>query len=258
MQPAPVQHLHRGLEALALDPADQVFRRHPGILEDHVGDLRALLAHFLFRLADAHARRARLDHKGGYPAGPLDLRVGAGHHGENAGGRGIGDIALGAVQHIVVAVAPGRGLQGGGIGTRLRLGQAEGRGQVAAGQFRQIFRLLIRRAVDDQALRADADIGAKGRAESGGGLAEGEHHLDLVGHGEAETAIFLRDRQAIEAKLAHFRQKLGRHRIVIRHPGLGRAQAFADETGQGFDELVASLPVEGHRCLSPFFLSEAE
>jgi hypothetical protein len=45
VQPPAVEHLHRGLEALALDAADQRIARHHDVLEDHVADVRPLLPH---------------------------------------------------------------------------------------------------------------------------------------------------------------------------------------------------------------------
>src|SRR5690606_40965610 len=54
-------------------------------------------------------------------AGALDLGVGAGHHGEDAGVRGVGDEALGAVDDVEVAIAHGGGLQGGGDRKSTRL-----------------------------------------------------------------------------------------------------------------------------------------
>ena len=58
---APVEHLHRGLEALALAAADQVRGGHATVLEDHVAGVRAALAHLLVGLAERDARRAALD-----------------------------------------------------------------------------------------------------------------------------------------------------------------------------------------------------
>src|ERR1700679_1901547 len=56
MQPPAVEHLHRHLEAFAFRAEPQACR-HARILEDHVADVGALLAHLPFRLADRHARR---------------------------------------------------------------------------------------------------------------------------------------------------------------------------------------------------------
>ena len=59
--------------------------------------------------------------------------------------RRIGDVALGAVEDVVVAVAPRRGLQRGGVGAGFRLGQGERADDLAGRQPRQVARLLLRR-----------------------------------------------------------------------------------------------------------------
>ena len=52
VQPSAIEHLHGDLEALALLAQTQA-RWHARIVEDHVADMGALLAHLLFGLADA-------------------------------------------------------------------------------------------------------------------------------------------------------------------------------------------------------------
>ena len=137
MQAALVEHLHRGLEADALDPADQLTGRHPAVVEDHVTGMRALLSHLAIRLAQGQPGRTALDDESGDSAGATDRRVGARHHGVDAGLRGVGDEALGTVEHVVLAVTHRRGLQRGGVGTGVRFGEAERTEQFARRQARQ-------------------------------------------------------------------------------------------------------------------------
>ena len=56
MQAPAIQHLHGDLKALTL-LAEHVFSRNPDIVENHVANMRALLAHLLFGLANAQARQ---------------------------------------------------------------------------------------------------------------------------------------------------------------------------------------------------------
>src|SRR3546814_10378710 len=79
------------------------------MVEDHVGGMRASLAHLAVMLADGDARRIRLDDEGRHPAGALVGRIGARHQGEHAGMRRIGDEALGAVDDVMTALAFGAG-----------------------------------------------------------------------------------------------------------------------------------------------------
>ncbi len=60
VQTSAVEHLHRGLEALAGHAADDVGRRHAHVLQDHVAGLGAALAHLLVRLAQRDAGQVRL------------------------------------------------------------------------------------------------------------------------------------------------------------------------------------------------------
>src|SRR3546814_18468430 len=89
-----------------------------------------------------------------------DLRIGARHQGEHAGMRRIGDEALGAVDDVMIALAFGAGPDAGGIRAGLGFGQGEAGNHLAAGPFGEPGRLLLRRTVHQDALAADADIGA--------------------------------------------------------------------------------------------------
>ena len=70
MQPAAVEHAHRDLEAFALC-AEPVLDRYDHVVEDHVGDLRALLPHLLLGFADRHAGQvARHEERADTPRAP--------------------------------------------------------------------------------------------------------------------------------------------------------------------------------------------
>ncbi len=106
------------------------------------------------------------------PAGAL--AAGAGHDDVDIGGSGAGDERLGAVQHVIVALAPGAGLQRRGVGARAGLGQAVGGDQVHAAQRRQeaLAQRLVAEAVDhpgghvvDRQERGGRDIAAGQRLE---------------------------------------------------------------------------------------------
>src|SRR5690606_10185645 len=138
MPPALVQYLHGRLETDAFLAADQVGGRHADVVKDDVGGMRTFLAHLLVRLADGQPGSAALDDEGADATSAADLGVGARHDGEDAGVRSVGDEALGAVEHVEVAIAHRGGLQRGGVGAGVRLGQAEGAQVLTGGKPWQI------------------------------------------------------------------------------------------------------------------------
>jgi hypothetical protein len=109
--------------------------------------------------------------------------IGAGHDGEEMGAVGVGDEPLGSVEHVDVAVAPGGGAHRSAVRARLRLGEGEGGDRFAGGNAGQPLLLLRLVAEHDEALAADADIGADGRAESRAGVAELHGHQAFLLHG---------------------------------------------------------------------------
>src|SRR5215203_1960905 len=108
------------------------------------------------------------------------------------------------------------------------------------------MRLLLRCAVDDDALRADAVVGADERAEGGRGAAEPEGDLRLLAHRQPEAAVFLRDREAEEAEPAHLGDDLGRDAVLLGDALLERPQALGHEALDGIEELGERVAVERH------------
>ena len=156
-----VERLHRRGEADALAAAEQRRRRHPAVLEDHVGGMGAAEAHLLVGLGHGEAGRAGFDQEGRDAGDAGFLGRGAREHGEQAGMRRVGGEALGAVDDVVVAVAHGARGERGGVRSRVRLGEAEGGQHLALGDARQIVLALLFGAVDRDAERADAIGGAE-------------------------------------------------------------------------------------------------
>jgi hypothetical protein len=162
MQTPPVQHLHRGLEALVFPrrATNDVGGGDADIFKDHVAGVRALLTHLLVGLAQRQALRSGLDDEGADAGRSLCLGIGAGKNGEDIGARRVGDIALGPVQHEMVTIAAGGGAQAACVRPSIRFGQRKGGDHFAGSQRGQVFRLLFGGAVDDDALRPDAVVGA--------------------------------------------------------------------------------------------------
>ncbi len=146
--------------------ADDPLGRHAHILKYHIAGLGAALAHLAVRPPEAKARwNWHRQWKAGHAIRPGCRGLTTRHHREQGGTRGVGDPALGAVQHIVLALSPGGGAQRGGIRSGVRFRQSEGDDRLAAGDARQEAAFLLLGAVDQDASRTDADIGAKDAAE---------------------------------------------------------------------------------------------
>jgi hypothetical protein len=110
-----IERLHGARKADALAPAQQRRGRDAAILEDHVGRVRTAEAHFLVGLGHRETRRAGLDEEGRDAGDAGFLGGGAGEHCEQAGMRRVGGEALGSVDHVVGAVAPGTRHQRGRV-----------------------------------------------------------------------------------------------------------------------------------------------
>ena len=249
MQTAPVQHLHGGLETLAFLTADNVLGGHPAVLEGDVANVGAFLAHLHVRLAADQPRRVAFNDKGGDAAGALVVLVGTRHHRVQAGFRAVGDVTLGAVENVVVAVLVRAGLQARRVGAHVRLGQTERADHFAGGQFGHVLLLLLFGAVDQNALGTDAVIGAEERAERRRGVADLKRHQGFLFHGQAQAAVLLGNRQTEQTHLFHFPGDVLGNGVVLGHGLLRRNQAVADETVDGIDELVEYFLVANHgRC----------
>ncbi|MNN02147.1 hypothetical protein D3C81_1147950 [compost metagenome] len=246
MQAALVQHLHRGLEALAFLEPDQVGGRHAHVLEDHVAGVGAFLAHLHVALAEADARRLRIDNKGRDAGRALDRRIGARHQREHAGLRRVGDEALGAVDHVVVAIAHGGGAQRAGVRAGVRLGQREGGEDLARGQPGQPRGLLLGGAIHQDALRADANRGAQQRAKGRCGLAQLHHHAGLFLHGQLQAAEAFGDGHAEQAHLAHVLHDVLRDFIGLGDQCLGGHQAFAHEAPHAVEQGFQGVVIADH------------
>ncbi|PAV72708.1 hypothetical protein WR25_01935 [Diploscapter pachys] len=232
VQPAAVEHAHRDLEAFALR-AQAIGDRHRHVVEMDVGDLGALLPHLLFGFADGDAGQV-LGHQKGRDAARALLVAGARHHGEQL--RLAVDVAI-----------PHRArLHAAGIAADIGFGQREAGDDLAARDARQPFGLLFGRAGHHQPLAADPDIGAERRSEGGRGPPHLDRDAAFLDHVEAQTAVFLGDRQAEQAHLLHLRDDRVGDGVGGLHIGFEGAQPFADEATDGVDQRVEGFGVEGH------------
>ena len=215
----------RRLEPEPLLPADQRVFGHAAVLQIDLRDPGPAVPHHGDGLARPDARRAGIDREGRDTACAGAAR--ARHDQKHVGVRRVGDVALGAVQHIARAVAHRRRREVGRIGAVVRFGQREGAGAAALGHGGQVFPLLRLRGEIEDRLAAKPDRGREAGAEHGRGLREreGEPHLLLLA--EAQPAILLRDRDGEEAHLANPPHQVVGHMAQLFHPLLVRDQLLA-------------------------------
>ena len=244
------KHLHRGLEALAFFVTDQVDGGHTHVVKHHVAGVCAFLAHLLVVLAQADAGRLGVDDEGRHAARTLVGRVGARHEREDFGMRRVGDVTLGAVDDVVVALtvgaSDGRGAQRCGVGARIGFGQRKRRRQLARGQLGQVIGFLCFGAIHQNALRANAHRGADHRAECRRGLAQLKQEARLLFHGQLQAAIGLGDGQTEQAHLAHLLHDGFGDLVGFGDFVLGRDQTLAHKTAHGVEQGFKGFGISDH------------
>ena len=141
----------------------------------------------------------------------------------------------------MVAVAPGAGLQRGGVGAGLGLGQGEAADPFAAGEPGQEALLLFRRpefhdgAAGDRIMHAD-----DGRA---GAVARRDflQHAGIGDRANVEAAKFLRRGHAQKTKFAHRLEFIGGEAMLAVAIGRSRRQLVAGETPRHVPDFALRL-----------------
>ncbi len=144
----------RDLQAHAFR-AEPIGDGHAHVLEDEGAGVGGMLAELQLHPLDAEAGRIRRHDEGRQPGLPL---VGIGHREDDRDLRVLprGDELLGAVDDVMIALAPRARADRGGVGARVRLGQAEAADPLAARHGLQIFLTLRVVAVIQDRHAADA------------------------------------------------------------------------------------------------------
>src|SRR3546814_10653534 len=93
---------------------------------------------------------------------------------------------------------------------------------------------------------ADAIVGANERPKDGRRPAQPEGHLDLLRHGQAESAVFLGDRQAKQAQLPHLSDNVSGNAVVRSDLGFGGFQSLLNEPTNGVEKMMEGFLVECH------------
>src|SRR5262249_18248882 len=110
--------------------------------------------------------------------------------------------------------------------------------------------LLLLGPVDDDALRADADIGAEAGAEHRRSLSQLEGDAHLFRHAQPESAILDGDRESEQAERPHFRDDLIGYGVGVGDAMLVGHEPLAHEAPNGGEQLVEGFGVESHPSTS--------
>ena len=158
------------------------------------------------------------------------IRHGEHHEGFRLGS--IGNKALGAVEHIMVALQHGSGLLSGGIGTGAGLGQAEGTQLAAAKQIRQILHLLLLGAVGVNGITAQGGMRADNDRCCSAGLGNFLYADGVCQIIAARAAIFFGKRDAQHSQLGQLGDRF-----------FGKAFLFVQFGSQRLDLILGELPI---------------
>ena len=249
----PAGRLH---EALALDAADQVVLGDAVVLEHQLARVDRVVAELLELLADAEALLLGRDEQAHALVAGLGVGIGLHQHREAGALDAVGDPGLGAVDDVVVAVAPRRHADRLQVGAGVGLGQRQAAADLAAGELGQPLRLLRRRAelLDRQRQHQVRVEDAGDRHPHARDL-----HDDLgVGPGrQAEAAVLGADRGAEQAEPLHLLDDLGRIEVgvvVFLDDGL---HVLLEPALDGAKELllVRRLDPARRRCRHGFLVS---
>ncbi len=154
-----VEGHHRELEALVL-LAEQVRLGHLGLVEDDRGGVRRSLAELVLLLVDRH-RVVAGDDEGGDPA-VAGVLVGLRVDRVPVGVAAVGDEALGAVDHPLVADLLRRRLHSRDVRPGVGLGEAEGRQLRLLGEHAQVLPLDLLGAAERDRRHRQAVGGERG------------------------------------------------------------------------------------------------
>ena len=236
------------LPALVL-AADEVPRRHAHVVEiDDVLDARtgAGLAGGRQQVHGEHADAGQVGrhHEPAQVLVAVALRVGAGDGPHIVGAVGAAHIDLLAVDDVIVAVAPGRGLGVGQVGAGLRLGEQLPGADFAPENLGQKFLLLLLRTPDQDGVATETAAGVVVRWQREVVAVDLflQHHR--VVNGQTAAAVFLRRRGPQPAFLAQPPAQIPAQLVLL----VGQVNGVGGMLNAGGDILPQPLLHLGAKC----------
>ncbi len=177
---------------------------------------------------------------------------------ENVGDRRIGDPHLAAGDPVAVRDLLGAGLHAAGIGTGIRLGQAEAADPLAGRELRQVFLALVLVAIGVDRVHHQRGLHRVHRAIAGIDALDLARHQPIGHVARIGAAIFLRERDPDQAEFAHLVEDLAvgllfeiglgdaRQQLVLRIGARGVAD-HALVLGELLVEQERIVPLEARR-----------
>jgi hypothetical protein len=210
---------------------------------DHAG-VAGPLTHLVFLLASAHPRGIRVDHE------RTDSLVASGavegrEHREAIGVASIRDPALGAVQHVVIAVLLGQQLKPRHVRAGGRLREAEGDQPELPGEMGQPL-LALGVAAPQQDRRHSQVVGHDRGGHAAATSGQLLHHEHRVEQGETRAAVLRRDGAARQTQIPGLANDLHRELGALIELGRDRDDLLVGEAPGRFLKrqlLVAKLEI---------------
>ncbi len=119
---------------------------------------------------------------------------------------------------------------------------------LAAHQWRQVARFLLRRAMAMDLIDAEVGVGAVGEADRGAGAAHLLHHQHVGQIAEVHPVILLCHRDAVQPQFTHLGPEIAGEDVALIDVASARRNHFLAEgldlLGQGAQGLV-------HHCMHP-------
>ena len=254
---AQLQAAESVLEALALDPADELVGIDPVVLEGELGRVDPAIAKLLELAADPEALAFLGEEQAHALVAGLGIGIGLDQEREAGAVDAVGDPGLGAVDDVgVVALALGRGSNRLQVGAAVGLGEREPATQLAAGEAGQVGGALL---VGAEALDGGGhdEVGVDEPAHRHPGVGETLDDLGVGRDWQAEAAMVFGDGGAEQPHLLHLLDDVLRIDVVMLERGDVRTDVAVQEAldsveDQCFLFLVHGLGMVRHCHFLPF------
>ena len=214
VDPAQFQPAGRLEEALPFDSADQLVCRYPIVFHHQFGGIDRLVAQLVELLSRREPIALVRDEKAHALVARIGRGVGLGEEREARAVDRVGYPGLGAVEHVIVAIALGDRADRLQVGSGIRLGQRQPAAYLARSELREPLRLLLRRAEAlDRRRHDEVRVEDAGDRHPVGRNAHDD--LGIGRGGQAEAAVFLPDCRAEQTHLGHLLDQLFRPLVVM-------------------------------------------